>query len=95
MASGESKRLVDVPLANSIATTDTIIVVANGAISQSNTTTIFANINVHVGTVVFSNTATPLSSTANVVQGTLWFDSNYVYVAVANNVIKRSALSSF
>lgn len=44
--------------------------------------------------------ASPLGTPANsaaltVTQGTIWFDSTYVYVAVANNVVKRASLTSF
>lgn len=28
-------------------------------------------------------------------KGAIWFDSNYIYVATANNQIKRAALSTF
>lgn len=38
---------------------------------------------------------TPSTSTDSVSQGKIWYDSNYIYVAVANNSIKRAALSSF
>lgn len=38
---------------------------------------------------------TPSSSSANCVKGDVFFDTNYVYVATANNTLKRAALSSF
>lgn len=39
---------------------------------------------------------TPANSTAaNCVKGETWSDGSYVYVATANNVCKRAALSSF
>jgi len=39
---------------------------------------------------------TPANSSAlTVTNGILLYDSNYLYVAVANNVVKRVALSSF
>lgn len=40
--------------------------------------------------------STPANSTSmNVSQGALMWDSNYLYVAVANNVVKRLALATF
>lgn len=42
-------------------------------------------------------TATPTNSTSNsaIVKGTIFWDTDYVYVATANGVTKRSALSTF
>ena len=39
--------------------------------------------------------ATPANSTITVKKGTLIFDSNYLYVATANNTLKRIALTAF
>lgn len=38
---------------------------------------------------------TPANSTINVAQGTIFYDSSYLYIAVANNTLKRVALTSF
>lgn len=43
---------------------------------------------------IFKN-ETPANSTVTVVKGTIYYDSNYLYVATANNTLKRVALSSF
>jgi hypothetical protein len=39
--------------------------------------------------------ATPANSTITVKKGTLMFDNTYLYVATANNSLKRIALNSF
>ena len=39
--------------------------------------------------------STPANSTITVKKGTLMFDSDYLYIATANNTLKRVALSSF
>jgi hypothetical protein len=39
--------------------------------------------------------STPANSTITVKKGTLMFDTSYLYVATANNTLKRIALSSF
>jgi hypothetical protein len=44
---------------------------------------------------IVRNKATPVSSSDTVTAGKIWWDANYIYVAVANNTIKRAALSSF
>jgi hypothetical protein len=47
------------------------------------------------GVLRFGNTSTPANSTITVAQGTVWADSSYIYVATANNVVKRAVLSTF
>ncbi len=45
---------------------------------------------------VIRRRATPAASSGTSdLQGSIWFDTNYIYVAVANGTIKRAALSSF
>ena len=45
--------------------------------------------------IVIQNTKTPSSNTQTMTVGSIFFDTNYLYVAVANNTIKRVALSVF
>ena len=45
--------------------------------------------------IVIQNTKTPSSNTQTMTKGSIFFDTNYLYVAVANNTIKRVALSVF
>lgn len=44
--------------------------------------------------VVIQN-VTPANGTITVTKGTIMFDSSFIYIATANNVIKKVALSSF
>lgn len=46
-------------------------------------------------TLVITGNSTPANSTATVTKGTLFYDTNYLYIAVANNTIKRVALDTF
>lgn len=39
--------------------------------------------------------STPANSTITITKGTMLYDTNYLYVAVANNTLKRVSLSSF
>ena len=53
---------------------------------------LFSNSTVNVAITSIS----PSNSTMTAVKaGSIFFDTNYIYVAVANNVVKRAALSSF
>lgn len=36
-----------------------------------------------------------VSSGTTDIQGSIWFDDNYIYVATANGTVKRAALSTF
>jgi hypothetical protein len=44
---------------------------------------------------VVINNSTPANSTITVKKGTIMFDSDYLYIATANNTLKRLALSAF
>lgn len=54
-------------------------------------TTLFGN----VAANVVMQEYTPSNSTITVAKGVAFFDSNYLYIATANNVLKRVALTSF
>lgn len=58
------------------------ITLANSAILSANT-------------IIIRNNQTPANSTITVTKGTILFDNTYIYIAVANNSLKRVALQSF
>ena len=63
--------------------------------SISNNTTIDADLTV-TGNVVFQNKNTPTSSNdANVPNGSIFYDDNYLYIRTSDNEIKRVELSNF
>lgn len=63
---------------------------SNASITLSNTAVLTAN------TVIVKNKMTPANSlTTTITGGTIFFDDNYIYVAISNNVVKRASLSSF
>jgi|LauGreDrversion2_2_1035103.scaffolds.fasta_scaffold12434_2 hypothetical protein len=45
--------------------------------------------------VTIFNTTTPANSTITVKKGTIMFDSSFLYIATANNTLKRVALTAF
>jgi hypothetical protein len=67
--------------------------------------TLFGNVSWNVsvnGTFTIANTGfrfgaqyTPANSTITVTQGTVFYDANYLYVATANNNLKRIELTVF
>lgn len=84
--------IVDAPTTNAVTKSVTVgnlfgncsanLTLSNAAILNANT-------------VVVRNKQTPANSTATFTGGTIFFDENYLYIAVSNNTIKRVALSSF
>jgi hypothetical protein len=92
-----AKTTSELPVANGLTANDRLVVLGNTA-GTSNTYTItvqnlFANAGANV---VLQTIATPANSTATTVrQGTVLWDSSYIYVATANNTLKRVALSTF
>lgn len=46
-------------------------------------------------TFVLTGDSTPANSTVTVTKGTIFYDSDYIYVAVANNTLKRVSVTSF
>lgn len=55
-----------------------------------------SQINVVAATLSTTHVATPANSTAITINGgEFFFDANFIYVAVSNNVVKRAALSTF
>jgi hypothetical protein len=87
--------LVNVNSVATLAANDSIFVNSNSTVRQAYANGIFANLNVKVATLLVANNSTPANSTINVAQGTIWFDSSYLYLATANNIIKRMMLTSF
>lgn len=83
---------VIVTQSNFFANTQVPIKFAN-TLTVSNTVILSANVTVRDFHI--SNTSTPANSSITAVEGKIWFDEDYIYVATANNTIKRAALSTF
>lgn len=71
-------------------------VAANAVFTANVTSTaLLTGNNVVAANLSITDHHTPSTSGEVVTVGKVWFDSNYLYVAVANNTLKRVALSSF
>lgn len=78
-------QVANVNVANSVSVGDRVVMcMANGAVRLTPVS----------NTVVLLN-VTPANSTVNCNFGQLFFDSNYLYIATANNNLKRVALTTF
>lgn len=92
-ASDDLIPVVDVSAANTLKRATLTSVVGNIA---NNNLTMSDNAVLSVNSLVLRSTLSPTNSgSLTIDKGTLFFDSNYLYVAVANNLVKRVALSSF
>jgi len=86
-----SKKLSELPTASNAASTDRLLILRDPAGSPSTRTITIATLGANL---VFSNSV-PANSTSSGIAGTIRYDSSYVYVCVANNTWKRSALSTW
>lgn len=87
----------------SIITVPKLLGNSGGPLIYSNTLTIGnSTVNVFINstsitsnTIIVSNNTTPANSTASVTSRSIWFDNDYIYVAIGNNSIKRVSLNTF
>jgi hypothetical protein len=73
------------------------VVAANGSLRVANTSIAFSNsaASLLIGNLMILISNTPSNSSINCTAGHISCDGNNVYVAVANNTLKRIQLSSF
>jgi hypothetical protein len=85
--------IVDSPANNAITKQVTVSNFLNNSqanVTVSNTYYLSAN-----NFVIRRRNTPATSSGTSDLQGSIWFDTNYIYVAVANGTIKRASLSTF
>lgn len=70
-------------------------VVVSAAFSANATFASFVTANTVTISTLKLLPSTPVTNADAVAAGTVWYDTNYMYVAVANNSIKRVALTTF
>lgn len=87
----QSKKISQVPTAANVAPTDRVLVLRDPAGNASVRTVTMVNFSANL---VISNTV-PATASSNGIAGAIARDSSYFYVCVANNVWKRTALSSW
>ena len=80
------------PVANTLSTTDRVVVLVNPASNASVRTITTANFANSVAARLISNSA-PASNTANGTPGQIAYDSTSLYVCVANNLWGKTTLN--
>ena len=86
-----SKKLSQLPTASNAASTDRLLILRDPAGSPSTRTITVAAIGANL---VFSNSV-PANPNSSGIAGTIRYDSDFIYVCVANNSWKRSTLSAW
>jgi len=86
-----SKKLSELTIASNAASTDRLLILRDPAGSPSTRTIAVATLGANM---IFSNSA-PANSSSSGLAGTIRYDSSYIYVCVANNTWKRSALTTW
>lgn len=86
-----AKSVANLNIASTLSMSDRVVVLVNPS-STSNVKT--ANLSVFVANLALSNSV-PANSTSNGFTGTIRYDSDYVYICVANNTWKRSSISNW
>jgi hypothetical protein len=66
-----------------------------GFARTNSNTTFLDDANVSINNLIIRRKATPANSSVDVTGGSVFYDDNYIYVAVSNNHLKRVALESF
>lgn len=83
--------ITDLPRTTLVANGDLFVVVRDPSGAPTTNTVTFSTVR---SQLVVANT--PANSSAlTITSGTMLYDANYLYIAVANNVVKRVALSTF
>lgn len=99
-----SKKITELPVLAQASSNDLLIIedVSTGNTKSITISNLLGNssIDISANTITtislsISNSNTPSNSTISVAKGTLLFDNNYIYVAIADNNIKRAPLESF
>lgn len=93
--SDRSKKVTELTALTTPAGEDLLLIVDDPSGTPISKKVTIANLlgNSTANVVIYNST--PANSAITVKKGTLMFDNTYIYVATANNVLKRVALQSF
>jgi hypothetical protein len=103
-----NKKITELPQSNTTAPTDLLVVVKDPAGSATTVkmtaNILFSNVSTLNATalrvsnnIIIPSRVAPANTIAGtgIAGGTMFYDANYLYIATANNTVKRVALSTF
>lgn len=91
----ETKKITELTTKTGTSANDVLVFVSNVAGNAVTSKITVANFLTNSLANVCIQLSTPANSTITVKQGTIFCDSDYLYIATANSVVKRISLSSF
>ncbi len=90
-----AKKTSELPTTNNAVANDRIVILKDPSGTPSTRTIKVSDLLGNSAANVVVQETTPSNSTITIKKGTMLFDNNYLYIAVANNSLKRVALSIF
>jgi hypothetical protein len=90
-----AKKTSELPTTNNAVANDRIVILKDPSGTPSTRTIKVSDLLGNSAANVVVQETTPSNSTITIKKGTMLFDNNYLYIAVANNSLKRVALSTF
>jgi hypothetical protein len=90
-----AKKTSELPTTNNAVANDRIVILKDPFGTPSTRTIKVSDLLGNSAANVVVQETTPSNSTITIKKGTMLFDNNYLYIAVANNSLKRVALSTF
>ena len=88
-------KISELPALTSISGDDLLVIVDDPSGTPTTKKVTVANLLGNSAANVVIQNVTPANGTITVTKGTIMFDSSFIYIATANNVIKKVALSAF
>jgi hypothetical protein len=89
------KKTSELPTTNNAVGSDRVVILKDPAGTPSTRTITVTNLLGNSSANVVIRNSTPANSTITVNQGTIFYDNTHLYIAVANNTLKRVSLDSF
>lgn len=96
-----AKTIPELPVSTALNSTDLFVIVVDPTntanTKQITASNVFGNsaLDLSANSLILAERSTPANSSITVTKGSIFFDDSYIYVATANNTLKRIELTSF
>lgn len=91
----KAKKISELTALTTISGDDLLVIVDDPAGTPVTKKVTVANLLGNSAANVVIQNVTPANGTITVKKGTIMFDSDFIYIATANNVVKKVSLSAF